>query len=236
MYAKYRPSYPRSILKILEEEIAFDKDKIVADIGSGTGLLSKMFLENGNMVYGIEPNDEMRALGEKFLSGWKNFVSVNGTAERTGLKDRSVDLVTAGQALHWFDRDECRKEFVRILTTGNVLIVYNERNKEKKGAMQEYEKITGKHSRRTEVPDIDDDFLSKFFKVSYKKFSVPNEQSLDFEGLLGRAESASYLPSQGQEGFGAMKHDLQSLFDTHQKNGKIKLEYSTVMFLGQIKN
>ena len=129
------------------------------------------------MVYGVEPNDEMRALGEKFLSAWKNFVSVKGTAERTGLKDRSVDLVTAGQALHWFDREECRKEFVRILTTGNVLIVYNERNKEKKGAMQEYEKITGKHTARSEVPDIDDDFLSKFFKVNYKKFSVPNEQS-----------------------------------------------------------
>ena len=105
MYAKYRPSYPRSILKILEEEIAFNKDQIVADIGSGTGLLSKVFLENGNKVYGIEPNDEMRAFGEKFLSEWKNFISVKGTAEHTGLKDHSVDLVTAGQALHWFDRD-----------------------------------------------------------------------------------------------------------------------------------
>jgi ubiquinone/menaquinone biosynthesis C-methylase UbiE len=235
-YAKYRPGYPKAILKILGDEIDFDSRKIVADIGSGTGLLAKVFVDNGNKVFGVEPNDEMRSYGESSLSGFENFISAKGTAEKTGLKDQSVDLVTAGQALHWFDRDACRKEFARILSTGNVLIVYNERDSRKKGAMEGYEKITGKHSTRSEVPDIDDAFLSKFFKTSYKKFAVPNEQSLDFEGLLGRAESASYLPSQGQEGFGAMKHDLETLFDTYEKDGKIILDYSTVMFLGQIQN
>lgn len=236
-YAKYRPGYPKAILEILDREIAFTSSKIVADIGSGTGLLAKVFVDNGNRVIGIEPNDEMRSYGESFLSGFENFTSVKGTAEKTGLADHSVDLVTAGQALHWFDRDACRKEFSRVLTTtGDVLIVYNERDSHKKGAMEGYEKITGRHSTRSEVPDIDDDFLSKFFQGHYKKFTVPNEQSLDFEGLIGRAESASYLPSQGQEGFGAMKHDLEILFNTHEKNGKIILEYSTVMFLGQIRN
>jgi len=161
---------------------------------------------------------------------------VKGTAEKTGLEDRSVDLLTAGQALHWFDREGCRKEFARILNPdGDVLIVYNERTKDEKGATEEYEKITTKHTKKAEVPDIDDAFLSKFFRTSYKKFFVANEQSLDFEGLLGRAESASYLPSRGQSGFGAMKGDLQTMFDSHQKNGKITLLYSTMMFLGQIR-
>lgn len=223
-------------MNILRDEIAFDASKIVADIGSGTGLLAKVFVDNGNKVYGVEPNDEMRSYGEIFLSGSENFTSVKGTAEKTGLGDRSVDLVTAGQALHWFDREACRREFARILTGGDVLIVYNERDSHKKGAMEAYEKITGKHSTRSEVPDIDDDFLSQFFKTRYKKFTVPNEQSLDFEGLIGRAESASYLPSQGQKGFGAMKRDLETLFHTHEKNGRITLEYSTIMFLGQIHN
>jgi SAM-dependent methyltransferase len=236
MYSKYRPGYPKAILNILSEETDFERAKIVADIGSGTGLLSKVFLENGNKVFGVEPNDEMRSLAEKNLSGFDYFVSVKGTAENTGLDSRSVDLVAAGQALHWFDRDACRSEFARILIGGNVLIVYNERSKDKKGAMEAYENVTNKHTKKTEVPDIDDDFLSKFFKKGYKKFSVPNEQSLDFEGLLGRAESASYLPSQGQEGFVEMKHDLQTLFNAHQKNGRITLEYSTLLFLGQINN
>ncbi len=236
MYAKYRPGYPQTILKILTDEVDFNNDKIVADIGSGTGLLSKVFLENSNKVFGVEPNDEMRSFGEKFLSEYEKFASVKGTAEKTRLEDRSVDLVTAGQALHWFDREGCREEFARILkANGHVLIVYNERTKDGKGATEEYEKITTKHTKKTEVPDIDDDFLSKFFRTSYKKFSIANEQSLNFEGLLGRAASASYLPSQGQAGFGAMKRDLQTLFDSHQENGKITLLYSTVMFLGQIK-
>jgi hypothetical protein len=177
----------------------------------------------------------MRSFGEKYLSGFDDFISVKGTAEKTGLRDHSVDLVTAGQALHWFDRDACRSEFARILTSGNVMIVYNERSKEKKGATEAYEKVSSKHTKKAEVPDIDDDFLSKFFKTSYKKFSIPNEQSLDYEGLLGRAESASYLPSQGQDGFGEMKRDLQTLFKAYEKNGRITLQYSTVMFLGQIK-
>ena len=235
MYAKYRPGYPKAILNILTEEIDFDSDKIVADIGSGTGLLSRVFLENGNRVFGVEPNDEMRSFGEKDLSGFGNFISVKGTAENTGLEDRSVDLVAAGQALHWFDREACRREFARILNGGYVLIVYNERRKEEKRVMEDYESVTNKHTKRSEVPDIDDDFLSKFFKTSYKRFSVLNEQSLDFEGLLGRAGSASYLPSEGQEGFEAMKQDLQTLFDTHQEKGRITLQYATEMFLGQIR-
>ncbi|MDA4112008.1 MAG: class I SAM-dependent methyltransferase [Thaumarchaeota archaeon] len=237
MYFKYRPGYPKKeILEILNAEIDFDRSRIVADVGSGTGLLSRVFLENGNKVFGVEPNDEMRSFGETDLSGFDNFVSVKGTAENTGLADHSVDLVVAGQALHWFDREASRSEFMRILNNGCVLIAYNERRKEKKTAMEDYENMTSKHTKKTEVPDIDDDFLSKFFKSSYKKFTVRNEQSLDLEGLLGRAGSASYLPSEGQEGFEAMKQDLQILFNTHQKEGQITLEYATVLYLGQIKS
>src|SRR5579872_1239973 len=115
VYSRYRPSYPKQIIVILGTEIGFDKSKVVADVGSGTGLLSKLFLDNGNFVYGIEPNEEMRSFAEKNLASCTNFVSMNRLAEDTGLPDSSIDLVTAGQALHWFDPDRSRKEFTRIL-------------------------------------------------------------------------------------------------------------------------
>ncbi len=237
VYAKYRPSYPKEILGILSSEIGFTKDKIVADVGSGTGLLSRIFLDNGNFVYGIEPNNEMRSFAERDLaSRYPHFVSLDRIAENTGLPDGSVDLVTAGQALHWFDRDGARREFARILKPlGYVMIIYNERKKED-GVMDEYEDVVKKNESKNDdkAPDIDDEYLARFFK-SYKEFTVPNEQALDYEGLVGRATSASYLPSEGDPGFASLEKDLRKLFDSHQENGRIVLRYGTILFLGQVR-
>ena len=235
VYAKYRPSYPKEILEILGAQIGFTKDKIVADIGSGTGILSRIFLDNGNFVYGIEPNDEMRSFAERNLSRYPKFVSLNRIAESTGLPNGTVDLVTAGQALHWFDRDSARHEFARILkTSGYVMIVYNERKKED-GMMDDYDKIIDKNAAKSETPDIDADYLEKFYdSKDYKEFTAANEQVLDFDGLIGRATSASYLPSKGDPGYDSLENDLRRLFNAYQQDGKIVLRYGTLLFLGQI--
>jgi len=235
-YSKYRPAYPREIIDILNAQIGFNKDKIVADIGSGTGILTKLFLDNGNCVYAIEPNDEMRSFAEKNLAHYDNFVSTNQSAENTGLRSNSVDLVTAGQALHWFDLDQSRREFARILKpSGYVMIVYNERGTGDGGAMDAYEKVINKNAKTSVVPDIDAEYLAKFFNnKNYREFTVPNKQVLDFDALIGRAASASYLPSKDDPAFEIMKQDLRRVFDEHQRDGRITLIYATTMFLGQI--
>lgn len=237
VYSKYRPSYPTKILEILGIEIGFTSDKIVADIGSGTGILSKIFLDNGNFVYGIEPNNQMRSFAEKNLACFRKFVSLNRLAERTGLPDSSVDLVTAGQALHWFDRDLARTEFARILKkkTGCVMIIYNERKK-KDATMDDYDSLVDRHAAKSETPDVDSEYLTNFFAhKDYKEFTVPNEQALDYDGLVGRATSASYLPSKGEPGFDVLEKDVTELFNRYAQNGKITLRYETIIFLGQIR-
>ena len=155
VYAKYRPSYPAQILNILRTEIGFDKKTVVADIGSGTGLLSKLFLENGNTVYGVEPNEEMRSHAEETLYEFPHFVSIRDKAHDTTLGDPSIDLVTVGQAIHWFDREPATQEFTRILRkNGQLCVVYNDRDK-KDPFMQSYEAIIEKHARdRARVPDV----------------------------------------------------------------------------------
>jgi len=235
-YSKYRPTYPQEIIDILNTQIGFNKDKIVADVGSGTGILTKIFLDNGNRVFGVEPNDEMRSFAEKNLSRYDNFVSINKSAESTGLPSNSIDLVTAGQALHWFDPDGSRKEFARILKpSGYVMIVYNERGKGDGGVMDDYEKLINKNAKTSVVPDIDAKYLAKFFNSkNYTEFTVPNKQVLDFDALVGRAASASYLPSRNDPGFEIMKQDLRRVFDVHQRAGLITLIYETTIFLGQI--
>src|SRR5262245_9983579 len=109
------------MLEVLKNECGLTPDSVIADVGSGTGLLAKLFLENGNRVYCIEPNREMRQAGEGILEDYPKFLSVAGTAEATALSDASVDFVTAGQAAHWFDATKARHEFRRILRPGGWL-------------------------------------------------------------------------------------------------------------------
>ena len=236
-YSTSRPSYPRRFLDILRSEIDFDETYTVADIGSGTGLLSQLFLENGNHVLAVEPNDEMRGFAEKSLHRFTRFLSVRGTAENTGIENASVDLVVVGQALHWFDCEASSREFARILkTNGHVCIVYNDRNTEE-SFMREYDLILRKYARnRASVPTIDDAYLSKFFKNGkYSKFLLPNEQLLDLEGLLGRMTSASYMPSPSDvDQFALLREDVTRLFKAYEKRGMVRMLYDTTVLLGKI--
>ncbi len=236
-YSTSRPSYPIQILDILRTEIGFDQTFVVADVASGTGLLSELFLTNGNPVIGVEPNDDMRIFAEKSLGKFPKFLSLRGTAERTSLENISVDLVTVGQALHWFDCEAASKEFARILKpNGHVCIAYNDRNKEDP-FMKGYDKIVSKYGRnRANVPNIDHNYLSRFFKNGgYEKFSMSNEQFLDFEGLLGRMTSASYMPSPSDEKqFAALRGEVARFFRIYEKLGKVRMLYDTTIFLGRI--
>ena len=144
-YIRYRPGYPSTCLDLLREECGLQPAHVVADIGSGTGLLSKLFLDNGNRVFGVEPNAEMRSAGEEYLQEYANFSSVNGSAEETTLPSQSIDFITAGQAFHWFEPAKAKREFQRILKPGGwVVVVWNERRIFESRFGKEYEKLLGR--------------------------------------------------------------------------------------------
>ena len=117
-YIKYRPGYPPDMLDLLKKKCGLPDASVIADIGSGTGILTELFLRNGNPVFGVEPNREMREAAERLLGKHPNFTSISGTAESTTLKNQSVGFITASQAFHWFDRERARREFLRILKPG----------------------------------------------------------------------------------------------------------------------
>ncbi len=124
-YVKYRPGYPAALLDLLRDECGLRADEscVIADVGSGTGFLAEMFLKQGNRVFGVEPNADMRKAGEEYLQGFRNFVSVAGSAEATTLADGSVNFVTAGQAFHWFEPAATRRELSRVLTPGGWVVL-----------------------------------------------------------------------------------------------------------------
>src|SRR5579872_720965 len=117
-YVRYRPGYPPEALDVLKTECGLTTKHVIADVASGTGIWTRSLLENGNTVFAIEPNADMRQAGERLLAEFGSFRSVSGSAEATSLSDASVDFVTAAQAAHWFDRQRARREFARILKPG----------------------------------------------------------------------------------------------------------------------
>jgi ubiquinone/menaquinone biosynthesis C-methylase UbiE len=237
IYSKYRPRYPLEVLHRLEKEIGFDREKVLADIGSGTGILSELFLENGNTVYCVEPNKEMRMTAESYLNRFApRFISVDGTAEKTNLSDNSIDLIVVGQALHWFNIEETRQEFRRILRRkGYVVIVYNFRKKE--GEVEEaYAKVTDKFARnKAGTPDVDDAYIRRFLRNSkFKKSVIPNSQTLDFKGMLGRLASTSSMPLPGSQDWVRVEKKVQEIFGKYSDNGLVVLHYDTIVYVGRI--
>jgi SAM-dependent methyltransferase len=236
-YVKYRPGYPAEVLELFKNEMGLTKDSVLADVGSGTGLSAKLFLENGNAVYGVEPNAAMRDAAEEYLKDFPTFISHDGTAESTGLDDASMDFVTASQAFHWFDPDKTRAEFTRILKPGGwIALIWNERQLDTTEFLHEYEKLLLKYAtdyEKVRHENIDERKLSDFFQTAYRQATFPNVQVFDFDGLRGRLLSASYMPSEDHPSFPALEKELKELFAKHSENDRIRLLYDTNIYYKQ---
>jgi SAM-dependent methyltransferase len=238
-YVKYRPHYPAAVLRLLEAECGLNPTSVVADVGSGTGILSELFLKNGHRVYGVEPNREMREAGERLLASYPSFKSVDGRAEATTLDDESVDFVTAGQAFHWFDPPRARREFERILRPGGwAVLVWNDRRTAGTPFLEDYERLLleyGTDYAAVSVKYMEESALSTLFGAGGRRAaSFDNEQVFDFDGLRGRLMSSSYAPQPGHPNFEPMMRELRALFDRHERGGRVVVNYDTKVFYGRV--
>ncbi len=237
-YVLYRPGYPPEILELLQNECGLAPESVIADIASGTGIFTRMLLEDGNRVFGVEPNDEMRQAGELFLKSYSRFNSVAGTAEATTLSDRSVDIVTAAQAAHWFDRAKARREFIRILKPGGwAVLLWNERRTDSTAFLRGYEHLLltygtdyreVRHERTT--AEIADFFTPSPFRSS----TFEMRQEVDYSALEGRLLSSSYTPMPDHANYVPMLRELRRVFEAHQVNDRVALEYRTLVYYGQL--
>jgi ubiquinone/menaquinone biosynthesis C-methylase UbiE len=238
-YVRYRPGYPGGVIELVKAECGLTPESVVADVGSGTGILSETFLRLGCRVFGVEPNREMRGAGERLLAGHPRFESVDGRAEATTLPDSSVDFVTAGQAFHWFDRTPAREEFARILKPGGwVVLVWNKRRKTGTPLAEAYERLLlryGTDYRAVDHENVTDDVIAAFLQPAVCRLrSFDNRQAFDYEGLEGRLMSSSYAPEPGHPNHGPMLAELRAIFDTHQRDGAVIFDYETQVYFGQL--
>lgn len=237
-YVRYRPGYPRGLLDVLREHAGLRTGLWVADIGSGTGIASRLLLDAGCEVFAVEPNAAMRDAAENQLGGNPLFHSVAAPAETTTLPEQSVDMILSAQAFHWFDRERARAEFTRILKpSGSIALVWNVRQTDSAPFLRDYEallKTFATDYAQVRHENVDDTAFRSFFTQGrYEKHLLPNAQHFDFEGLRGRLLSSSYAPAEGHPSHTPMLAELRRIFDAHQRDGEVSFFYDTEIVIGK---
>jgi len=238
-YVRYRPGYPAEVLELLRAECGLRPNHVVADIASGTGIFTRLLLENGNSVFAVEPNGEMREMGRHQLDAFDRLVSVAGTAEETRLRSASVDFVTSAQAAHWFDLPLARAEFARILRPeGWCVLIWNERRTASTPFLRDYENVLLTYG--TDYKDVRHErttaMIHEFFAPTpYQERLFTLCQRFDYEGLAGRLLSSSYAPLEGHPSHTPMMQELLKLFRAHAQGGKVEFEYDTRVYYAQLR-
>ena len=238
-YVRYRPGYPSEALQALRDECGLAPNHVVADIASGTGIWTRMLLENGNPVFGVEPNADMRQAGERLLASFPTFTSVAGTAEATTLAAASVDFVTAAQAAHWFDRERSRREFARILKPeGWLVLLWNERLTDSTPFLRDYEQLLLTYG--TDYEDVrhekTTDAVNEFFDpMPFEERVFDMQQEFDYAGIEGRLLSSSYAPGPEHPNHASMLKQLRLIFDAYAVNGRATFDYKTRVYFGHLK-
>ncbi|HYL02921.1 MAG TPA: methyltransferase domain-containing protein [Steroidobacteraceae bacterium] len=237
-YARYRPGYPAEAIGLLRERCGLAPGAVVADLGSGTGILTALLLECGARVFAVEPNAAMRAAAESALRERPGFVSVAGSAEATTLAAHSVELLVAGQAFHWFDARAARAEALRVTRAGGwAALLWNERPAEPSPFLTDYEALLTHHAPeylRISASRADPATMREFLGSAMELATFANEQILDFEGLRGRLMSSSYAPERGQPQHEPLMAGLREVFDRHQHGGRIVFPYRTLVYFAQL--
>jgi ubiquinone/menaquinone biosynthesis C-methylase UbiE len=236
-YVRSRPGYPPEVMSALGADLGLAPGQVVADVGSGTGIFSRMLIANGNVVYGVEPNRAMAEVAKAELASSGRFHWVEGRAEATSLPAASVDLVTAAQAFHWFRVPDARAEFQRILRAGaGVALVWNIRRLDSTPFLRAYEAFL--HRWSDDYAEVSaryaDDLRAFFGPAGWREHRFSITQHFDLEGLRGRLLSSSYTPREGDPRREPMLEQLPALFEAHADGGRIAFEYDTRLFTGRL--
>ena len=239
IYEKYRPEYPKEFIDYLYSELGFSKDSAIADIGSGTGILSKQMLERGSKVICVEPNENMRQMAERALAAYSNFISTGGSAEDTKVQEKSVDFITVAQAFHWFEVEMFKLECQRIIKPGGkVVLVWNSRVTNSELVTENgkiCEKICLNFKGFSGGQEENPESFSSFFKDGICEYKIlENNLSFDMDSFIGRNLSASYAPKEGDSNYEQFVNELSNLFAKYSVNGKLIMPNITRSYAGYV--
>jgi SAM-dependent methyltransferase len=238
-YVKYRPSYPKKLIDYLLTEVGLSENSIVADVGAGTGILTKLLANKVGRIFAVEPNFNMRTACIQHCIGFNNVVAIDGSAEETNLPDNSADFITVAQAFHWFDRQKTKAEFQRILKiNGKVILIWNSRVPESELIKENDELcrvLCPDFNGFSGESDVSSEVYSDFFKDGYCEYRVfDNDRALNLESYIGGSLSASYAPSVNDDNYKPFEDGLKRLFEKYSNDGRLLLPNKTHCYVGEV--
>lgn len=217
-YAANRPSYPKAAIDALLRGLGPEHDLLVADVGAGTGISANLLAERVGTVFAIEPNAEMR----EHAQTRPNVHWETGYAEELPLPDKSVDVAVAFQAFHWFDPLRAFAQFARVARRRVALLQYE------RAETQPFSAAYGSIVRRYAVDDTEAlrlrtlEIFSTLAGSGLRRAVVPFKQRLTLEGVIGRVDSSSYLPHEG-EAAAALRQEMRDLYDRFVRDGYVEM-------------
>lgn len=234
-YLKGRPEYPAEFIEYLYNELGISKNDSIADIGSGTGKMSKLFLEKGNKVFCVEPNIDMRSLSNELLNHYKHYVSIAKPAEDTGIKSNVVDYIVCGNSYDYFDRNLAKPEFKRILKkTGKVIVTYYGQQNEK--VSEEIEELNSKYGLKQTytIPQKNRDFSDIFTKDKFIEKIFEHKFSESYEDFIAGCLSSSHAPKPNTENYNLYCDGLKKIFNNNKTNEKLELTFRLKCLIGNV--
>lgn len=234
-YAASRPAYPLQLMSFLRDRCGLEAGSRVADVGSGTGILTAQLLKVGATVFAVEPNESMRLQAEAALGSDPGFISVDAKAEELPFDDMVLDLITCSQSFHWFDFDRTKAEFARVLHgAGWVCCMWNELDESAGGATHHV--ITALRTASAESPRArESEQMKQFFAPGTMIHKVfVHEQELDLARVISLLRSRSYWPAPDSELGSKLESDILNSLQTFARKGTVKLQYRCSAFAGQM--
>lgn len=235
-YSTARPTYPQQCLYQIVRYTGLKPDAKVFDTGAGTGLFTQLLLNYFDHVTLVEPNDDMRFNAINNLPS-ERINSISATAENFEATPHSVDLITAAQAFHWFDRDAVKAHWRTVLkSTGYVALVWNERT-ESTSFAQEFTAFLHRlanfdPNNKPPTESSDEEILRFFSKATIE--TAPHSTPLTEQELINLAVSRSYFPAPSHSEFEQLKQEVRTIFDRHAADKIVQLPYLCKLFIGQI--
>ncbi len=211
-YASFRLDYASEAFQALFDISGLDSNWIVADIGSGTGNVSKHLVAHVSKIFAVEPNAAMREQAEFSLNRFSSFKSIGGKAEKTLIPDNSVNMIIVGQAFHWFDHDASKNEFYRILKPeGWLSIIWNEFGNGQDLKLESY-----------------------FLNADFKHFAFPQTIRETWQEYIGGVRSTAAAPNQDEDEYKSFEREHRRVFNSQALNGLIEVKFNTKLIVGRL--
>ena len=232
LYDQHRLPYSEEACTFIIHE-ANASQGIVADIGAGTGLLTRHFVGNVQKIYAVEPEQEMRRVACEIIGPRDDIEYIAGAAENTQLPDSSVDLIVVANAYHRFEPENTIQEFKRIMRPGARLAIFSYHDDA--GFLSDTMKVCNivPYMNRLNVTRHMKPVSFFYGDATPSRYIFQQEHEESWEEYWGAIVSGMESPDESEAWFDEFKDAHQKRFRRLEINGVIKVNYSTEVWLGK---